>query len=158
MSSFKGKMKKCRLPIILLVLGLFTSPLIYKAWVKHQAKTKEAVARETGLQLPSGVEVQAAQVQLFSLADGINYDWLLSGSTSLIPWARSVGRNETQYGTGWKKIKTFQQICPFINAAFEEVSLHSVWRIIGALPDKKATCFLYLAEDEKTGLLSTFNP
>jgi len=158
MSRFKGKMKKCRLPIILLIPGLLVSLLIFKFWVEHQAKTKEVVARETGLQLPSGVEVQDARVLLFSLPDKVNYDWLLSGSTSLIPWARSVGRNDPQSGAEWKKIKTFQDISPFRDAAFEQFSLHSVWRIVGALPEKKITTFLYIAEDEKTGLLSTFNP
>ncbi|WP_446007735.1 hypothetical protein [Candidatus Electrothrix sp.] len=158
MSRSKGKFKKYQPYILLLVLGLFASPLIIKFWVEHQARTKEVVQRETGLALPSGVAIEDAQVQLFSLADGVNYDWLLSGSTSLIPWASSVGRDQIQAGAGWEKIETFQQICPFRNAAFEEVSLHSAWRIVNVLPDKEATSYLYIAEDEKTGLLSTFNP
>ena len=158
MSLLKEKIKKCKLPIILFVLGLLAGPLMYKAWIEHQAKTKEVVQRETGLELPAGVEIEDAQVQLFSLADGVSYDWLLTGSTSLVPWARSVGRDDPKSGAAWKKIKTFQHICPFINTAFKKMSLHSVWRIVGALPDKKATIFLYIAEDENTGLLSTFNP
>lgn len=158
MSRFKGKMKKCWLPIILLIPGLLVSLLVFKFWVEHQAKTKEVVARETGLQLPSGVEVQDARVQLFSLADGVSYDWLLTGSTSLVPWARSVGRDVPKSGAAWERITSFQQFCPFSYAAFKEVSLHSVWWIAGASPDKKAISFLYIAEDEKTGLLSTFNP
>ena len=158
MSRFKERMKKCRFPIILLVLGLLVSPFIIKTWVEHQARTKEVVPRETGLALPSGIEVQDAQVQLFSLADGVSYDWLLVGSTSLVPWARSVGRNELQRGAGWERITSFQVICPFRNPAFEQIGLHSVWRIVSVLPDKEATSYLYIAEDEKTGLLSTFNP
>ena len=158
MSRLKEKVKKCRLPIILLILGILTGPLMYKAWVEHQAMTKEVVQRETGLELPAGVEIEDAQVQLFSSAGKVNHDWLLKGSTSLLPWVRSVGGNETSYGAAWEKITTFQQISPFSNPTFKEIGLHSAWRIEGALPDKKATCFLYIAEDEKTGLLSTFNP
>ncbi|MDU9050741.1 MAG: hypothetical protein Q3M30_17980 [Candidatus Electrothrix sp. Rat3] len=158
MSHFKEKMKKCRLPIILLIPGLLFSLLIFKFLVEHQAKTKEVFARETGLQLPSVVKIEDAKVQLFSFAGKVNYDWLLTGDTSLIPWARSIGRDAPKSGVAWERITTFQQICPFRNAAFEEVSLHSVWQIVGALPDKKVTTFLYIAGDEKTGLLSTFNP
>lgn len=158
MSLLKEKVKKCKLPIILFVLGLLASPLMYKAWVEHQAKTKEVVQRETGIELPAGVEIEDAQVQLFSAEGKINHDWLLKGSTSLLPWVRSVGGNETSYGAAWEKITTFQQICPFRNPAFEQIGLHSVWRIISVLPDKEATSYLYIAEDEKTGLLSTFNP
>jgi hypothetical protein len=158
MSRFKEKMKKCRLPIILLIPGLLVNLLIFKFWVEHQAKTKEVVARETGLQLPPGVEIEDAKVQLYSFAGKANYDWLLTGDTSLVPWARSIGRDIPKSSNAWELITTFQQICPFRNAAFEEVSLHSVWVIAGALPDKKVTTFLYIAEDEKTGLLSTFSP
>ena len=158
MSLLKEKIKKCRLPITLLVLGLLAGPLLYKAWVEHQAKAKDVVLRETGIELPAGIEVRDAQVQLFFSADKINYDWLLAGNTSLVPWARSIGHDDPKSGAAWEKIKNFQQICPFSDAAFKEISLHSVWRITGALPDKKATSFLYIAEDEKTGLLSTFNP
>ncbi|MCI5160085.1 MAG: hypothetical protein D3906_17010 [Candidatus Electrothrix sp. AUS1_2] len=158
MSLLKEKIKKCRLPIALLVLGLLAGPLLYKAWVEHRAKAKDVVLWETGLELPAGVEIEDAQFQLFSSAGKVNHDWLLKGSTSLLPWVRSVGGNETPYGAAWEKITTFQQICPFSNPAFKQIGLHSAWRITGDLPDKKATCFLYIAEDEKTGLLSTFNP
>ena len=159
MSRLKEKIKKYQFLIILLGLGLLASSFIYKTWIEHQAKTKDVVQRETGLTLPSGIDVQKAQVQLFSFVDGVNYDWILSGSTSLVPWARSVGKREGPSRIeGWSHVKTFQEICPFQDPAFEQIGLHSVWRIAGALPDKKATCFLYIAEDEKTGLLSTFNP
>jgi hypothetical protein len=159
MSHFKNEDEKIpRLHIAFLVLGLLASPLIYKAWVEHEAKAKKIIQRETGLALPSKIEVQDAQVQLFSLADGVNYDWLLSGSTSLVPWARSVGHNEIQHGVAWGQITSFQVICPFRNPAFEQIGLHSVWRIVNTLPDKEATSYLYIAEDEETGLLSTFNP
>ena len=46
MSLLKEKVKKCKLPIILFVLGLLASPLVYKAWVEYQAKTKEVVQQE----------------------------------------------------------------------------------------------------------------
>lgn len=151
-------MKKYRLPIVLLVLGLLASPLMYKAWIEHQAKTKEVVQRETGLELPAGVEIEDAQVQFFSSADRVSYDWLLKGDISLVPWARSIGRDVPKSCAAWERITSFQQFCPFSYAAFKEVSLHSVWWIAGASPDKKAISFLYIAEDEKTGLLSTFNP
>lgn len=151
-------MKKYRLPIVLLVLGLLASPLMYKAWIEHQAKTKEVVQRETGLELPAGVEIEDAQVQFFSSADRVSYDWLLKGDISLVPWARSIGRDVPKSGAAWELITSFQQFCPFSHPAFKEIGLHSVWWIAGASPNKKATIFLYIAEDEKTGLLSTFNP
>jgi hypothetical protein len=152
-------MKMSRIVIILLFIStVLASPFIIDSWINYRLGSVAAISEKTGVNLPVESVVLKIKYELFSFADGKNYEWLISSSTSLLPWIKNIGQREGPGVGGWSHIKTFQEISDFKDPRFNQLGLHSVWRIVNSLPDRKETYYLYIASDETTGILATFRP
>ena len=131
------------------------------AWLVWRYETDrlmvtESIEREVGLSLPSGVRIAAARAHVFSLADGDNYEWLVESEVSLLPWARA---NMTPERGGWEHIDRLSELGHFGGKISPEVKFGGVWRGVAARRDgREETSYLYLAQDGRVGILSTFRP
>lgn len=143
-----------------LILALIAAPFAINRYAEYRDNSAAAIERETGVTLPAGVEVVETDADLFSLADGQNYDWRLRAPSSLVPWAESLGAREGPGLGGWTHVRTFQEVTSsFRDPRFETLGLHSVWRFVAKTPDgREETSYLYVASDETTAVLGTFRP
>jgi hypothetical protein len=115
----------------------------------------DTVEVETGLSLPSGARITAAQAHIFSLADGDNYDWLIESETSMVPWAAEHMSPERG---GWEHIRSLSEFGEFSDKIPSEAKFGSVWRGVVTVTGREETSYLYLAQDGTVGILSTFRP
>jgi hypothetical protein len=116
----------------------------------------DSVNDEIGLSLPSGARISAAQADIFSLADGNNYEWLIESEGSLLPWASEHMAPERG---GWEHISKLSELSEFRGKIPPAAEFGGVWRGIGSGRDgREETSYLYLAQDGRVGILSTFRP
>jgi len=131
------------------------------AWLAWRSEIQRLMAAETiedeiGLSLPSGTRIAAAQADIFSLADGDNYDWLIESEASLLPWA---SENMSPERGGWEHIDKLSELGEFRGKIPPEARFGGVWRGVAPGRDgREKTSYLYLAQDGRMGILSTFRP
>ena len=129
--------------------------LVWRAEIER-LMAADSVQVETGLSLPSGVRITAAQAHLFSLADGENYDWLIESETSLLPWASA---NMSPERGGWEQINNLSEFGHFPGRIPSEAKFGGVWRgVATGREGREETSYLYLAQNGRVGILSTFRP
>ena len=118
--------------------------------------TADSIENETGLSLPSGARIAAAHADIFSLADGANYEWLIESEESLLPWASESMVAERG---GWEHINRLSELGDFRDDIPPEVRFGGVWRGVAAHRNgREETSYLYLAQDGRVGILATFRP
>jgi len=119
-------------------------------------KAPESVTEETGLRLPSDARITATRADIFSLADGENYDWLIRSDTSLLPWATT---NMSVERGGWEHIHQLAELREFKDEIPPTTKFGGVWKgVRRSSRGREETSYLYLAEDGRIGILSTFRP
>ena len=114
-----------------------------------------SVIDEAGLILPQHARITATRARLFSLADGTNYEWLIQSDTSLLDWVSKNMRVETG---GWEHIRHMAEL-GFSEEMPRDAKFGTVWRAYQRTSrGREETSYLYLAEDGRVGILSTFRP
>lgn len=153
-------MRMAHLAALLAMAGILAAGAATECLLESNASSLAGIADQTGAELPSDVQVLDTDVSWLTIADGTNYDWLLSGTSSLVPWAELNGQREGPGITeGWSHIESFSEIASFDYAPLDRLGLHSVWRIVKHTADGgKETAYLYIASDETTAILGTFRP
>src|SRR5262245_1540009 len=102
----------------------------------------DSVKDETGLSLPSGTRISAAQAQIFSLDDGNNYQWLIESEVSLLPWANETMAPERG---GWEHIHKLAELGDFRGKVSPAAEFGGVWRSVATSRDgREETAYLYL--------------
>jgi hypothetical protein len=115
----------------------------------------DSIENEIGLSLPSGARIAAVRADMFSLADGDNYGWLIESEASLLPW---VSENMTRE-PGWEHVSRLSELGDFGGKIPPDVQFGGAWRGVAAGRDGRAeTSYFYLAQDGNVGILSTFRP
>jgi hypothetical protein len=143
-----------------LIFGVAVLLVVGGAWLSwrlelRRLRSPESVVKETGLRLPERARITATRAHIFSLADGDNYEWLIQSDTSLLPWARTNMRVETG---GWEHIRQMSEL-GFPEEMPRDARFGGVWRANQRdSRGREETSYLYLAEDGRVGILSTFRP
>jgi len=151
---------KRSLRIGVLVLGVVAFLVVGGAWLSwrlevRRLRSPQSVVDETGLRLPVRARITATRAHLFSLADGDNYEWLIQSDTSLLPWATANMRFETG---GWEHIRQLAEL-GFPEEMPRDAKFGGVWRSYHRTSrGREETSYLYLADDGRVGILSTFRP
>ena len=157
--AWVGGMKR-PLRIGVLVLGVIALVVVGGAGLSwrlevRRLRSPQSVVEETGLRLPGHARITATRAHLFSLADGDNYEWLIQSDTSLLPWATTNLRPETG---GWEQIRQLSEL-GFPEEMPRDAKFASVWRACQRTRrGREETSYLYLADDGRVGILSTFRP
>jgi hypothetical protein len=116
----------------------------------------DSIENEIGLSLPSGTRIAAVQADIFSLADGDNYDWLIESEASLLPWA---SENMSPERGGWEHIDKLSELGEFRGKIPPGARFGGVWRgVVAGRDGQEETSYFYLAQDGRMGILSTFRP
>lgn len=116
----------------------------------------DSVEAETGLILPPGARITSTQAEMFSLAGGDNYQWLIQSESSLLPW---VVENMAPESGGWEKIKELSEFGYFRGKIPTEARFGGLWRgVVAGRDGRELTSYLYLAQDGSVGILTTFRP
>jgi hypothetical protein len=122
----------------------------------NRLKTPKSVIEETGLRLPSDARIAATRAHLFSFVDRNNYEWLIQSDTSLLQW---VTTNMAVERGGWEHIRNLAELGDFENQAFTNAKFGGVWKgVHNTSQGRQETSYMYLAEDGRVGILSTFSP
>jgi hypothetical protein len=113
------------------------------------------VTKETGLELPEGTRIVETAAHAFSLADGDNYEWLIESDKPLTHWIQSSDmRREDGDGVSWASVKNFEEVADIARDKDRGIGLDSVWKY----EKGGKTSYLYVADERRVALLTTFNP
>jgi hypothetical protein len=144
------------LAVLVVALAVVAAGWFSWRWELNRLKTPDSLTQETGLLLPSDARITGTRAHLFSLVDGNNYEWLIQSDTSLLPW---VATNMSVERGGWEHIRSLAELGDFKNQAFTNAKFGGVWKGIQKNNrGHRETSYLYLAEDGRVGILSTFRP
>ena len=116
-------MKKLVAIIIGLVLLSFIAAYLFE---RHDLLSSQRIHKETGLTIPSGTRILGAKADIWSLADGPNYEWLLESPVSWIEWLNAHMKREDSDGVSWRDIKRFSDVAPLAKGPIGTQSLDSV--------------------------------
>ncbi len=145
---------------LLCIVGIVVSLAVGSAWLVWyrdvcRLYSPQSIVEETGLRLPEGVRITATRSQIFSLADGDNYKWLIESDSSLLPW---VTANMSVESGGWEHVRLMSEL-GFPEEMPGDAKFGGVWCGLHYSPrGRNETSYLDLAEDGKVGILSTFRP
>lgn len=143
------------LALLVAALGVFGAGWFSWRLELKRLKAPESITEETGLRLPSDARITATSAHLFSFVDGDNYEWLIQSTTSLTSWAAANMRVETG---GWEHIRLMSEL-GFSEVIPGDAKFSQVWRGVGRTSrGQEETSYLYLADDGKVGILTTFRP
>jgi hypothetical protein len=146
------------LRIGVLVFGAVVFLMIGGTWLSwrlelRRLRSPESVVEETGLRLPEHARIAATRAHLFSLADGDKYQWLVQSDISLLPWATT---NMQVENGGWEHIRQMSEL-GFPDEMPRDSKFGGVWRAYRRNDQgREETSYLYLADDGRVGILSTF--
>ena len=143
-----------------LVFVTIAAPVLAAAWLSWRSELRRlrlpgSITKETGLRLPSQAHITATRAHIFSLADGNNYEWLIEADSSLSSWANT---NMSVERGGWEHIRLMSEL-GFSEEMPKEARFGSVWQARRRTTDgREETTYLYLSEDGRVGILTTFRP
>jgi hypothetical protein len=144
---------------IAVALALFVLPA--SCWVMwridiRRLKDPEIVFQETGLRLPASAQIKVTKSHLFSLADGKNHEWLIQSDISLLPW---VAMNMSVERGGWEQIHYLSEISDLKEEILRNTKFGAVWKETRrSRSGQQETSYLFLSDDARIGVLSTFRP
>lgn len=141
-----------------IVLGLVFSMFLYSRFEVWAIKNQTRFQREVGYTLPEHVNIPYTEANIFSLADGPNYLWLITSESSLIPWVEQLGWRIGLGQAGWSHVRSFYEVAPY-EKNFEQLTLDSVWRVFAHSPKgRDETSYIFIAGNHRVALIKTFRP
>jgi hypothetical protein len=147
---------KARIALFLLALSAVALAVWEAFMLSGKVRTHAFVYNETGLRLPVEVRIVSTRSHLFSLVDGVNYEWLIQSDQPLATWAASHMSLESG---GWEDVRSLAEFGGFKDEIAQTAALGAVWRSLQKSGGgDMETSYLYLSQDGRVGVLQTFRP
>ncbi len=140
-----------------IVSGLFLSMRLHYHIEKMEIRNPKRFRQEVGYSLPENIHMLHTEARIFSLADGSNYEWLISSEAFLLPWVEKLGFRIGLGQAGWSHVTSFYEIIPH-EEDFKKLSLDSVWRINKHSRRGADTSYIFIAGNHRIALIETFRP